>query len=105
MPETAEWIDVERKVNFTKDKLYKADNNIAYGVWYLSFLRNEFNGNDILTLAAYNAGISKVHAWMEKYKWSNNFSNLEKIPYPETRHYIDKVLADKKHYQDLYGLY
>lgn len=55
--------------------------NIQGGMAYLSWLMNEFDGDVILTLAAYNAGEGAVR------------ENGGVPDYPETRAYIPKVLA------------
>ena len=76
--------------------------NIRYGIWYLAALQKEFDGNDILALAAYNAGRGNVQSWMRLYGWQQDFSDVEKIPYAETREYVLRVLKYQKKYEDLY---
>lgn len=103
MPETALWIAKQiEDDSFTVEKLYIPDTNIKYGTWYLSELQEEFEGNEILMLAAYNAGRGNVHDWMKKYHWNMDFKDYEKIPFPETREYVKKVLNNKQEYNRLY---
>ena len=61
-----------------------------------------FGGNDILALAAYNAGRGNVRDWMERWHWNNTFNEIEAIPYPETRLYVRRVLEDREQYKRLY---
>ena len=65
-------------------------------------LEREFDGNPVLTLAAYNAGRGVVHEWIEEYEWPPDFQDISEIPYPETRLYVARVLKDRKHYETLY---
>jgi soluble lytic murein transglycosylase len=103
MPETASWIATQiEDDSFSVDKLYNVNINIKYGTWYLSELQTEFEGNEVLALAAYNAGRGNVYEWMEKYHWDINFKDYTKIPFPETREYVKRVLENKKHYNKLY---
>lgn len=103
MPETASWIATQiEDDSFSGDKLYNVNMNIKYGTWYLSELQTEFEGNEVLALAAYNAGRGNVYEWMEKYHWDINFKDYTKIPFPETREYVKRVLENKKHYNKLY---
>lgn len=103
MPETASWIATQiEDDSFSVDKLYNVNMNIKYGIWYLSELQTEFEGNEVLALAAYNAGRGNVYEWMEKYHWDINFKDYTKIPFPETREYVKRVLENKKHYNKLY---
>lgn len=103
MPETGSWIATQiEDDSFSVDKLYNVNMNIKYGIWYLSELQTEFEGNEVLALAAYNAGRGNVYEWMEKYHWNINFKDYTKIPFPETREYVKRVLENKKHYNKLY---
>ena len=108
MPETAAWIAYqlgEAPEEATEDikNLRDPETNIRYGTWYLAELKYEFKGNDVLTLAAYNAGRGNVHKWMEQNNWSEDFSDVEKIPYAETRDYVKRVLHCREKYSELYG--
>lgn len=103
MPETGSWIAMQlNEKDFTQEKLHEPELNIRYGTWYLSFLEKEFKGNEVLVLAAYNAGHGIVADWMEENNWSLDFHNIEAIPYRETREYVRQVLADRKKYRELY---
>ncbi len=104
MPETAAWIasclDEEPP---TLNKLSDSGTNIRYGIWYLAELEDEFFGNDILALAAYNAGRGNVRHWIEKNGWQENFSDVDAIPYTETRNYVKRVLQCREKYNELYS--
>ena len=68
--------------------------NIRLGTYYLGKLLKEFNGNMILTLAAYNAGITKVKNWQKQ----NPLVEIEinDIPYEETKAYVRSVMGTYK---------
>ncbi len=108
MPETAAWIAYqlgetpEEAVDDIKN-LRDSETNIRYGTWYLAELEDEFKGNDVLALAAYNAGRGNVHEWIKKNHWSENFSDVDKIPYAETRDYVKRVLHCREKYAKLYS--
>ena len=102
MPQTAAWIAGQLGEPFTEDYLYDPALNIRYGVWYLAELEREFGGNDILALAAYNAGRGNVRDWMERSHWTYQFDEIDAIPYPETRLYVRRVLEDREQYKRLY---
>ena len=104
MPETAYWIAYRLEEDPPSiTRLHDCDTNIKYGIWYLGELEDEFFGNDILALAAYNAGRGNVWDWMEEGGWQKNFSDVDSIPYSETRNYVKKVLACREKYYELYG--
>ncbi|WP_338622891.1 lytic transglycosylase domain-containing protein [Selenomonas sp. TAMA-11512] len=103
MPDTATWIAHTREdTSFQIDQLYVPEKNIEYGSWYLAYLKKHFHGNEVLTLAAYNAGLGNVEEWMEEYHWNMDFSDIGAIPFDETRGYVDSVLKNRKKYKTLY---
>ena len=108
MPETAAWIayqlgEVPEEAADDIKNLRDPETNIRYGTWYLAELKAEFKGNDVLTLAAYNAGRGNVRKWIEQNHWSENFSDADKIPYAETRDYVKRVLHCREKYSELYS--
>lgn len=66
---------------FGFDDLTSPENNLRAGASYLKWLLNQFDDNLELALAAYNAGEGAI------YKHGGQVP-----PYPETQHYISKVL-------------
>ncbi len=105
MPETAKWVaeQMELPGDFTTEQLGNPDVNIRMGTWYLSSLKKEFKGNEVLMLAAYNGGRGNVKQWMARYDWNMSFNDTAQIPFLETREYVNRVLYSKKRYQELYG--
>ncbi|MDR1701863.1 MAG: lytic transglycosylase domain-containing protein [Sporomusaceae bacterium] len=110
MPDTGQWVAERLKTpvylekNTTNSTILKdPETNIRLGTWYLDFLRQEFSGNEVLYLAAYNGGIGNVRQWMTQYGWTNDFTDIDQIPFGETRRYVRKVLYYKEQYQEIYG--
>jgi soluble lytic murein transglycosylase len=101
MPETADYI--ARKsggTEFTRSDLATPQINIAYGTWYLRYLLDKYDGNTILTLAAYNGGEGKVDQWRaEAAAQGEKFKVASHVPYKETRDYVERVLAARKDYR------
>lgn len=102
MPETGHFIARQLDEDFSTEQLKDPETNIRFGVWYLSTLEQEFEGNDVLALAAYNAGRGNVHAWMTEEGWSMNFKDINSIPFGETRDYVKNVLKSQAKYKELY---
>lgn len=104
MPDTAAWI--LQQDNFGKvtveDAGREAHAGIALGSWYVKELHRQFDGNLILSLAAYNAGPGKVKQWLTKGIWDGKEESIRNIPYGETRHYVQRVMYYYKKYQKLY---
>ena len=103
MPDTAKWIAGQLgDTEYSEQGLHEPDRNIRYGTWYLSTLQKEFYGNDVLALAAYNAGRGNVQEWIKEKDWPKDFSDIDAIPFEETRDYVGQVLTDQKKYRELY---
>ncbi|MDK2807248.1 lytic transglycosylase domain-containing protein [Thermoanaerobacterium thermosaccharolyticum] len=103
IPETGIWvanyIGIE---NFNVNMLYNPDYNINIGTWYLKYLLKQFNNNITLAVAAYNGGSGNVSNWLKDKRYSENGSNLKKVPFSETDKYIKKVTKYYKIYKSLY---
>jgi len=100
---TGNWAARELDIlNFSEDMLFIPNINIMIGCWYLDKLRQQFNGDLQLVLAAYNGGSGNVSKWLRDFSESNKLP-VEKIPFKETREYIIKVQRALKIYKFLYG--
>ncbi|MBP2663259.1 MAG: mltC 1 [Firmicutes bacterium] len=104
MPETGRWIAEQLgEQEYRTADLTDPDINIRFGSWYLSSLKKEFGGNEVLVLAAYNGGRGNVKQWIVRYGWNEDFDDVQQIPFKETREYVEKVLYSKKKYIELYS--
>jgi soluble lytic murein transglycosylase len=97
MPATARWTARKLGIPFTNDQLHDRDTNVAIGTGYLKLVLDDFDGSMALAAAAYNAGPRRPRTWrngpsMEAAAWAEN------VPFPETRDYVKKVLANTTMY-------
>jgi soluble lytic murein transglycosylase len=86
---------------FTDADLATPQVNIAYGAWYLRHLLDHYGGNDVLALAAYNAGMGNVDRWVAGH--GGGKLKPADLPFPETRAYVQKVLTTRDEYRANYG--
>lgn len=92
MPKTGQRLSGLKK--FSPDTLYHPETSIAYGTRFLSSLLKQFDGSVVHSLAAYNAGPSRVKQWLKSERCRNDDDYLiEEIPYLETRNYIKKIMV------------
>ena len=77
--------------------------NVAYGTYYLRYLLNHYGGNEMLALAAYNAGLSNVDAWVAAARAKGHQLTVQEIPFPQTRAYVQKVMNAQRDYRDTYS--
>ena len=103
MPATAE--DILSKgvwpADYSVDDLYRPVVNINLGVDYLDSLRQYFDGDLYLTLAAYNAGPGNAQIW-HNLAGDDPDLFLEIIRFEETRNYIKGVYEVFSIYKLLY---
>jgi soluble lytic murein transglycosylase len=104
LPSTADYI--ARKsggTRFVQGDLASPQINIAYGSWYLRYLLRHYEGNELLALAAYNAGEGKVDEWVhDAAARGERFELATHIPFPETRDYVTRVLSARDRYRREY---
>lgn len=105
MPSTAKSLARALHLPFSPDKLTADPHyNMKLGSSYLSELIADFGGSYVMGIAAYNAGPSRVRAWIKAYgdpragaidiiDW------IELIPFEETRDYVQRVLENLQIYR------
>lgn len=103
MPETAEWVAQRIGLSGASLDLEAPDLNIRIGSWYMAMLQEEFEGNLIVALAAYNGGRGNVSRWLKEKRWDGRLETVGDIPFLETRLYVQRVLGVYSWYLRLYG--
>ena len=109
LPQTAKSVAKTLKINFEKNKLTSDTKyNVKLGTNYLGSLIKKYDGSYPLAIAAYNAGPHNVNKWIRRMgNPSQNKKELidwiERIPYGETRNYVQRVLENLTVYRELLG--
>ncbi len=85
--------------------LYDPETNIKLGTSYLSYLLNLYDGNVVLAITAYNAGLGNVEQWIKDGIIKSDGSDIENIPYKETSNYVKKILKNYQMYLTIYNGY
>jgi soluble lytic murein transglycosylase len=103
LPDTAKFI--AKRSGGTQFELRDLANpqvNIAYGCWYLRYLIQRYDGNQLAAVAAYNAGHGHVDVW------GASALRIDDIRFPETKQYTEDVFDKRgdyvKHYRSELGL-
>ncbi len=97
-PQTAHVIErLSGGTSFVTSDLSDPQINISYGSYYLRYLLDHYDGNEVAALAAYNAGTGNVD------KWGGSQLQQADIRFPETRAYVDEVLEKQQDYRDQYA--
>jgi len=104
MPDTAQWVISKAKLPETTldDIRNETETNIQIGTWYLRSLSQQFDGNNIAMIAAYNAGPTNVKNWLKSGRWDGRLETVQNIPFGETRHYVQRVTHYYKQYLKIY---
>ena len=88
---------------FNEAALLSPDSNVRYGAHYLAQLSGYFGGNLALVAAAYNAGPEAVFRWLSAPEKIGIDAFVARIPFDETRTYVERVLGNLARYQYLSG--
>lgn len=105
MPATAAFVSGDRKFRYKsgRDRLYNIPVNLDIGQTYLDKLLGEetMENNLIKALASYNAGPGNVKRWAREIgRAQDPLLFLESMRAPETRLYVQKVMANLWIYRD-----
>jgi soluble lytic murein transglycosylase len=104
LPSTAHFLaSLSGGVTFTTADLATPRVNIAYGSYYLRYLLDHYGGNEMLAVAAYNAGLANVDEWVGKAKAQGGRLTIEAIPFPQTRAYVERVMDAQRAYRATYA--
>ncbi len=83
--------------------LYDPETNIKLGTSYLAYLIELYDGNIVLAVTAYNAGLGNVEEWIKEGIIKKDGSDIENIPYKETSNYVRKILNNYQMYLEIYN--
>ncbi len=110
LPSTAKGVAARHGIAYQPEKLTRDPGfNATLGAHYLGEQIDAFGGSYILTFIAYNAGPRKVPEWIERYGDPRGKSIdevvdwIERIPFPETRNYVMRVMENYQVYKSRLG--
>lgn len=106
LPSTAREVARKNDIGYQPSQLENATYNLRLGSLYLGELIGNFDGSYILAIAAYNAGPGRVRQWVGEFgRPSRNLNEavdwVERIPYSETRNYVQRVLENLQVYRSI----
>lgn len=84
-------------------KLRVPRHNVRYGAYYLRRLLDTFDNHIVLAAAAYNAGPAAVSHWLAGGEQLDLDVFVARIPYSETRGYVERVIENLARYAYLEG--
>lgn len=99
LPSTAKQIARKKKKPFSPAMLNSnPDFNVEMGSTYFAEMLKRFDGSYILAVAAYNAGPTNVRKWVKALGKPDEQLDavdwIERIPFNETRNYVQRVLEN-----------
>src|SRR2546421_6602352 len=103
LPDTAYFIAHRSGgTRFTASDLRTPSVNVAYGSYYLRYLLDHYGGNEMLAVAAYNGGVANVDSWVARADAAGKTLTVARIPFGETRAYVQRVLHAQQAYRTTY---
>ena len=101
MPATGE--SVARQLSLNGYSLTNPEDSINIGTFYLDYTHKRYDNNSMLAVASYNAGPHKVAQWVNRYGLKDADEFVEKIPYRETKGYVESVFENYWNYMLVYN--
>jgi soluble lytic murein transglycosylase len=110
LPTTAKGVAKRHGMSFKADQLTAdAGYNATLGAHYLGEQIDAYGGSYVLTFIAYNAGPRRVSEWIARYgdprgkPLDEVIDWVERIPFPETRNYVQRILENYQVYKTRLG--
>ncbi|HEY0562163.1 MAG TPA: transglycosylase SLT domain-containing protein [Methylophilus sp.] len=104
MPATAKWIAKKVGItNYDNSMIHDLDANITLGTHYMKYALDQFDGQEVMATAAYNAGPSRAKKWRANTPLEGAIY-AETIPFSETRNYVKRVMENAHLYAQRLGL-
>lgn len=103
MPSTALRVGLELGLEFEPERLSEPPVNVRLGARYLRKALDWFGGSTALAAASYNAGPVAVQRWLENSTALELDVFVARIPYEETRSYVERVVGNYARYRYLAG--
>lgn len=106
LPSTAKETARKNDLGYTLSKLYEPDYNWTLGSMYLNRMIDNYDGSYVMAIASYNAGPGNVQKWVKQFGTPGNqidsaINWIEKIPFSETRNYVQRVLENLQMYRHI----
>jgi soluble lytic murein transglycosylase len=108
-PEAGRYVTKKFGASFDEKRLMSDQSyNVQLGAAELGDLYVDYRGSHILTFAGYNAGRGRVKEWIAKYGDPRDpkvdpIDWVERIPFSETRNYVQRVLENLQVYRVRFG--
>jgi soluble lytic murein transglycosylase len=101
MPRTARFVAHRMGVrNYRNKGVTEVATNVTLGTGYLRLVLDQL-GSEVLASTAYNAGPARARRWRDDSRPLEGAVYIETIPFPETREYVKKVMANSVFYAAL----
>lgn len=88
--------------NYSTGLLNRPFVNVRFGAYYLRWVQDYARENPVAALAGYNAGPGNARTWFD-HSAPDEALFIERIPYSETRLYLQRILTHYAHYLRIYG--
>ena len=92
-----------QNIGLTTYSLIEPEDNVNLGTYYLDFTHKKYNNNSALAVASYNAGPNAVAKWVSRYGLKDMDEFVEKIPYRETKGYVESAFENYWNYMLVYN--
>lgn len=109
MPATAKALSRQHGETYSRSKLKRSSTyNLSLGSLYIHDLLDRYDGYYPLAIASYNAGPGRVDKWLKEFGDPRKgeidmLTWMERIPYSETRNYVQRVLENTQVYRYLHN--